>query len=97
MTILRVLTQSGGKAKLDGLVHAIAEEETDFSSIKPTEKSLKTSLLTSHLPKLEGAGLVTYDHHTESISLNTLPPALHTHFESLLLSLYDLLRTSERN
>lgn len=96
MTILRVLNQSGGQAKLDSLVNALAEEETGLSTIQPTKKSLKTSLLTSHLPKLQGAGLVTFDPQTESISLSTMPPALHTHFETLLLSLYDLLRNSEK-
>lgn len=96
MTILRALNQSGGHAKLEDLVNAVAEDENGLSAVQPTKKSLKTSLLTSHLPKLEGAGLVHYDPQTESISLSTIPPALHTHFEALLLSLYDLLRNSEK-
>lgn len=96
MNILRLLNQSGGHVKLEGLIAALIGEEGDISSIKPSEKSLKTSLLKSHLPKLQSAGLVTFNNETEEISLNSIPPAMHTHFETLLLSLYDLLRNSER-
>ncbi len=98
MTILKLLNQSGGQIKLEGLIEALAEEEeSEISAIRPTKKSLKTSLLNSHLPKLQSAGLVTFDEHSEDIVLKSIPPALQTRFETLLLSLYDLLRNSERN
>lgn len=97
MNILRLLKDSGGRANLEGLVDALAEEEEGISSIKPARKILKASLLVSHIPKLQSAGLITYDHRTEDIALNTIPPALHTRFETLLVTLYDLLRISERN
>jgi len=67
------LTSYNGNLNLDALVKHLTEVEKDNSTAKNLRRSIKISIIQTHLPVLEKAGIVSFDPHTKEIQLLKIP------------------------
>lgn len=70
--LLSVLRKLGGEVCLREIVRRVAEFECR-SCGRRIVKSVHVSLLQTHIPKLEKAGLIEYDRVTDTVHLLELP------------------------
>ncbi|MFC4407727.1 DUF7344 domain-containing protein [Haloarchaeobius iranensis] len=75
--VLKQLRRNGGASTLRELSESIAAEETGES---PPPRNIRDSVYASlhqtHLPKLDGLGIVKYDSNTKSVALTDLADEL---------------------
>lgn len=79
--LLKILRDLGGESCLREIVRRIAENEGDLDSDKRLLKSVHVSLLQTHLPKMESAGLIQYDRVTSTVHLLELPSEFRYYLE----------------
>ncbi|NJE25739.1 hypothetical protein E3E22_03695 [Thermococcus sp. MV5] len=77
MLLIRYLQECDGKADLRDIVDFIAEEEgrTD----RKHRKSVYVSLIQTHIPKMERAGIIKFDHHI--VTLLEIPENVDVYME----------------
>lgn len=81
---ITVLRDLGGKACLREIVARIAEGEgLPRGEERYFMKSIHISMLQTHLPKMERAGLIEYDHVTGVVRLLELPPEYKYYLEAV--------------
>lgn len=73
MMIIKVLLEVGGTACLREVVRRVAKLEKGALPSRSLRKSVYTSILQNHLPKMRLAGLVEYDRKTDALHLMNLP------------------------
>lgn len=66
--VLRCLCDHGGELTLRELASLLAAEESDGETDE-LERSIYNSLHQTHLPKLESTGVVSYDRHSNTVTL----------------------------
>ena len=71
-TLITTLRELGGKACLREIVRRIAEKESGYYD-RRLLKSIHVSLLQTHLPKMEGAGIIKYNEKTGVVQLLEFP------------------------
>jgi DNA-binding transcriptional ArsR family regulator len=78
------LRSAGGTVSVNELSTLVARRETGESP-PPTRcrESVYTSLVQTHLPKLEAAGVVAYDRETQTIALSRRARDVHLYTEIL--------------
>jgi hypothetical protein len=79
--LLSVLEELGGKACLREIVKRVAEREEGEDFDKKLEKSIHVSLLQTHFPKMQNAGIIEYDEKTGIVRLQELPKEVRYHLE----------------
>jgi uncharacterized membrane protein YciS (DUF1049 family) len=79
--LLQVLNELGGNGCLREVVFRIARMESGDNYDKKLIKSVQVSLLQTHLPKLQNAGIIDYDETTGNLRLIQIPPELRYHLE----------------
>ncbi|WP_175059549.1 hypothetical protein [Thermococcus sp. 2319x1] len=77
MLLLKFLQDNNGKAELREIVDFIAENEGQND--RKHRKSVYVSLLQTHLPKLERAGIIKFDHNT--VTLLKVPEDVDVYME----------------
>ncbi len=71
--MIEYLKSCNGNLTLDDLVEYLTELEKDTSNAKNLRRSIKISIIQTHLPVLERAGIVSFDQHTKEINLIKIP------------------------
>ncbi|EHR78276.1 hypothetical protein OCC_12761 [Thermococcus litoralis DSM 5473] len=77
MLLLRFLQDNNGKAELREIVDFIAENEGQND--RKHRKSVYVSLLQTHIPKMERAGIIKFDHNT--VNLLKVPEDVDVYME----------------
>lgn len=93
LQILRALQAGGGKLSVSELATTLTPLSPTLEADEKARKRLVPILRRTYLPKMERLGLVEYDFDSRAVVLRELPPPLATELESMLLLLFDLLRT----
>jgi hypothetical protein len=83
MMVIKVLLQLGGTACLREVVRRIATLESGDAPNRSQRKSVYTSLVQNHLPKMKLAGLIEYDRETDALHLMDLPRSYRYHLEAV--------------
>lgn len=83
MMIIKVLLQLGGTACLREVVRRIATLENGDTPSRRLRKSVYTSILQNHLPKMEMAGLIEYERETDVLHLMDLPRSYRYYIEAV--------------
>jgi hypothetical protein len=83
MMIIKVLLQLGGTACLREVVRRIATLENGGTPSRGLRKSVYTSILQNHLPKMEMAGLIEYERETDVLHLMDLPRSYRYYLEAV--------------
>jgi hypothetical protein len=79
--IITVLNGMGGESCLREVVRRIAQIEAGGDYDRKLVKSIQVSLLQTHLPKMENAGIIEYDEASGSLRLLELPSDIKYHLE----------------
>jgi len=79
--LLTVLRELGGEACLREVIRRIARDEGEFGVTRRLVKNIHVSMLQTHIPKLEKAGLIEYDQTTNTVRLLELPPEFRYYLE----------------
>lgn len=79
--MLKILKKLGGESCLREVVRRIAEREVGPDFDRRLLKSIHVSLLQTHLPKMEGAGLIEYNETTGTVRLLELPKDIRYRLE----------------
>ncbi len=95
LQILRALQSRGGRLRVSELAAMLIPISASLEADERARKRLVPILRRTHLPKMERLGLIQYDFASRTVVLRELPPRLATELESMLLLLFDLLRTKE--
>jgi len=77
LLLLRFLQNNNGKAELREIVDFIAENEGQND--RKHRKSVYVSLLQTHIPKMERAGIIKFDHNT--VTLLKVPEDVDVYME----------------
>lgn len=77
MLLLKFLQNNNGKAELREIVNFIAENEGQNN--RKHRKSVYVSLLQTHLPKMERAGIIKFEHNT--VTLVKVPEDVDVYME----------------
>ena len=77
MLLLKFLQNNNGKAELREIVEFIAENEGQNN--RKHRKSVYVSLLQTHIPKMERAGIIKFDHNT--VTLLRVPEDVDVYME----------------
>ncbi|WP_251948893.1 DUF7344 domain-containing protein [Thermococcus argininiproducens] len=77
MLLIKYLQERDGKADLRDIVDFIAEEEGQTD--RRHRKSVYVSLIQTHIPKMERAGIIKFDHHT--VTLLEIPENVDVYME----------------
>jgi hypothetical protein len=96
LQILRALQVRGGKLSVWELATMLTPLSSSLDEDEKARKRLVQLLRRTYLPKMERLGLVQYDFESRTVNLRELAPPLATELESMLLLLFDLLRTKEQ-
>ncbi len=95
LQILQALQTRGGRLSVSELAEILIPFSGDPEADEKARKSLVPILRRTHLPKMEQLGLIQYDFDSRTVILRELPPPIATELESMLLLLFDLLRTKQ--
>jgi DNA-binding transcriptional ArsR family regulator len=95
LQILRALQERGGKMKVSELAAMLVPSSGSPEVDEKARRRLVPILRRTHLPIMERLGLIQYDFDSRSVILRELPAPLATELESVLLLLFDLLRTKQ--
>lgn len=82
-SLIRVLRELGGVACLREVVRRVAEREGGPDVGRGLVKSVHVSLLQTHIPKMEGAGLIRYDRASDTVELLELSPEYRYYLEAV--------------
>ncbi len=93
LQILRALQAWGGRLSVSQLATMLIPLSANLEEDEKARKRLVPILRRTHLPKMERLGLIEYDFASRTVNLRELPPPLATELESMLLLLFDLLRS----
>jgi DNA-binding transcriptional ArsR family regulator len=93
LQILRALQSQGGRLSVTQLATILTPLSANLEADEKARKRLIPILRRTYLPKMEHLGLIEYDFDSRTVILRELPSTLATELESMLLLLFDLLRT----
>lgn len=79
--MLESLTDLGGEASLREIVRRVSLKIDGDKTTKKFQKNVHISLIQSHIPKLERAGLIKYDTLTDTIHLMRMPSTYKIYFD----------------
>ena len=83
LMIIRVLLEVGGTACLREVVRRVATMENGAPPSRSLRKSVYTSIVQNHIPKMRLAGLIEYDRETDALHLLDLPRSYRYHLEAV--------------
>ncbi len=95
LQILRELQEHGGRLRVSEIAAMLVPFSGNLEADEKARKSMVSILRRTHLPNMERLGLIQYDFDSRSVILRELPAPLATELESMLLLLFDLLRTKQ--
>jgi hypothetical protein len=78
--LLYALADAGGEVSLDALTRSVAAAEQDLAESEVTDSQARRvyiPLYQMHIPRLEEAGVVTYDSETGTVRLTDPDPILY--------------------
>ena len=79
--LIKVLDEMGGEGCLREVVRRLAKREHVSGATRNLVKSIHVSMLQTHIPKMENAGLIKYDRVTDTVHLLELPAEFRYHLE----------------
>jgi len=83
MNVINVLQEVGGTACIREVVRRVATIENGAPPSRGLRKSVYTSLIQNHLPKMKMAGLIEYDRTADALHLIKLPRNYRYHLEAV--------------
>lgn len=81
--VIKVLLELGGTACLREVVRRVATLESGDTPDRGQRKSVYTSIVQNHLPKMQTAGLIEYDRESDALHLLDLPRSYRYHLETV--------------
>lgn len=81
--VIKVLLDLGGTACLREVVRRVATLENGSAPSRSLRKSVYTSILQNHLPKMRRAGLIEYNKEIDALHLLDLPQNYRYHLEEV--------------
>ena len=78
---LETLTDLGGEATLREVVRRVSIKINGDETTKKFQKNVHISLIQSHIPKMERAGLIKYDIITDTVHLMNMPSKYKVYFD----------------
>lgn len=90
-----MLQVRGGRIKVSKLAEILAEPTQTLEGDEKARRRITHLLLRTHIPKMERLGIVQFDAVSKTVSLKELPTPLATELESMMLLLFELLRTKQ--
>jgi len=79
--LISILRELDGRAELREVVRRIAELEQGPDFDRKLRKSVYVSLIQTHIPKMESAGLIEHDGVSDVISLLEIPSAYRQYLD----------------
>jgi hypothetical protein len=83
MMVIKVLLDVGGTACLREVVRRVATLENGSPPSRSLRKSVYTSILQNHIPKMKHAGLIEYNKELDALHLLELPENYRYHLEEV--------------
>lgn len=77
------LRSNNGSLTLDVIIDHLIEIEKNLSIAKNLRRSIKISIVQTHIPMLERTGIVTFNNHTNEVRLIRIPDDVNVHMNLL--------------